>query len=136
MFDPVGTFVRSMGLQKSPTQGSLKGPIGLAIDLKGNLLVTDGLRNVVQVWSPHGDFLCEFGSFGTERGYFNSPNGIAVSPKTGNYYISDSANSRIQIFVPGDYTQSPPQKPQFSFMFGKKGKIEGDLLNPFGLAID
>lgn len=130
-----------MGLEKSPdggpTQpGTLKGPIGVAIDKQGYLLVTDGCRNVVQVWSSDGDFLCEFGSFGAEKGQFNSPHGIAVCPITGVYYIADSANNRIQIWTPGDYTQTPPQKPKFSCMFGKKGKSNGELSNPFGIAID
>ncbi len=32
------------------------------------------------------------------NGTLNSPEGIAVDPSTGNVYVADTANHRIQIF--------------------------------------
>ena len=32
------------------------------------------------------------------NGSFNSPTGIAIDPSSGNVYVADTANNRIQVF--------------------------------------
>ena len=72
-------------------------PWGLATDTRGNLLVTDADKNQVFVFDKDGICIHCFGSNGREDGKFNTPFGIAISPK-GNIYVCDYENKRIQIF--------------------------------------
>ena len=57
----------------------------------------------------------------------NYPRGITISPKTGNIYIADCDNHRIEVLNP-DLT--------FSHTFGNKGSAEGQFNNPVDVAID
>jgi tripartite motif-containing protein 71 len=43
-------------------------------------------------------FVTRWGSEGNEDGQFADPEDIAVDSKTGNVYITDTGNSRIQVF--------------------------------------
>lgn len=43
-------------------------------------------------------FVTRWGSEGNEDGQFVDPEDIAVDSKTGNVYITDTGNSRIQVF--------------------------------------
>lgn len=45
-------------------------------------------------------FLAKWGSFGTGNGQFDRPWGVAVDA-SGNVYVADSHNYRIQVFTPG-----------------------------------
>jgi len=45
-------------------------------------------------------FAFSFGAVGTEGGQFEGPAGIAVSESTGDVYVSDSENNRIEQFSP------------------------------------
>jgi DNA-binding beta-propeller fold protein YncE len=40
------------------------------------------------------------GLAGSSAGVFASPAGVAVSPLTGNIYVLDTGNNRVQIFSP------------------------------------
>ena len=51
-------------------------------------LITDGIC-FARMW----------GSFGSGNGNFSSPSPIAVDSSSGNVYVSDKGNSRIQVFV-------------------------------------
>jgi len=42
----------------------------------------------------------QFGGLGSGDGQFAGPGGVAVDA-TGNIYVADSNNSRIQVFAPG-----------------------------------
>ena len=53
------------------------------------------------------------------KGQFHGPHGLVVS-KTGQLYICDRHNNRIQVF----------QNDKFVFMFGRKGSQPGDLQSP------
>ncbi len=66
------------------------------------------------------------GGRGTEKGEFDSPHGIAAD-RTGNVYIADTNNGRIEKFSPsGVYIGS----------LGIKGTGYGQLGEPNGIAID
>ena len=53
---------------------------------------------------------CQSGSEGSEAGGFSFPEGVAVAP-SGNVYVSDTGNNRIQEFTPTG---------EFVLMFGQK----------------
>ncbi len=66
-----------------------------------------------------------FGGSGTGNGKFTHPTRLAVEPGTGNIFVVDSGNGRVQVFAPnGDSAD-------FLTSFG-----QGALTAPFGIAID
>jgi DNA-binding beta-propeller fold protein YncE len=81
-------------------------PFMLAVDLSGNLYVTDsqggypgaGHHNGVVKYAPNGTFITQWGTYGTGNGQFRSPGGIAVDSVNGFVYVSDIYNNRIQKF--------------------------------------
>jgi DNA-binding beta-propeller fold protein YncE len=124
-FDPEGNFRLLFGSYGNrPGQFGGAGPNGIAIDADGNIYVSDthtflGGNNRVQKFDPSGHFLLSFGRHGTEPGEFagkiplrgrfgheigfgttnpEGPYGIAVGQQTGHVYVSDTDNSRIQVF--------------------------------------
>src|SRR5215470_17817954 len=44
--------------------------------------------------------LSEFGSQGSGVGQFQTPVGVAVAPTSGNVFVADSGNARVQKFDP------------------------------------
>uniref|UniRef100_A0A1X7SWG3 SMP-30/Gluconolactonase/LRE-like region domain-containing protein n=1 Tax=Amphimedon queenslandica TaxID=400682 RepID=A0A1X7SWG3_AMPQE len=58
---------------------------------------------------------------------FKHPKGIAISPITGQVYIAEYSNHRIQVLNP-DLT--------FSHSFGNKGSANGQFQSPTDIAID
>ena len=79
------------------TGGKLQSPHGIATDMCGFIFVTNSFKNCVSVFSKDGVFIHSFGSRGSDHGQFFGPQGIAISP-TGEIYVCDSENKRVQIF--------------------------------------
>ncbi len=83
--------------------GYFNNPTDLAVDSRnGDIYVVDTGNNRIQRFNSDGNFLSEFGQFGSENGSFNAPWGIALDNQ-GFVYISDSKNGRIQKFMPGRF---------------------------------
>jgi DNA-binding beta-propeller fold protein YncE len=59
--------------------------------------VTDWLRTRVLAFTSAGGFIAEWGSPGTGPGEFDGPGAVAVDA-TGNVYVADAYNYRIQKF--------------------------------------
>jgi sugar lactone lactonase YvrE len=89
-----------------PDDAGFSDPFGLAIDLSGNLFVTDaGESNRVRKISPEGVVSTFTGS---AEGYadgsglnaqFNTPSGIAIDSSS-NLYVADTGNNRIRKISP------------------------------------
>ena len=47
---------------------------------------------------PSGKFITKWGSEGDDDSQFRKPEDIAVNSKTGNVYVTDTGNSRVQVF--------------------------------------
>jgi DNA-binding beta-propeller fold protein YncE len=69
------------------------------VDGKGDVYVADHLNHRVQKFTPDGEFLAEFGSYGDGRGQLSHPTDVAVDPD-GDVYVCDWANDRVQAFGP------------------------------------
>ncbi len=83
-------------------------PVGLTFDKEGHLYVTDhrNPRHQILVFDPSGNLKLKFGYYGKGEGMFNFPADVAVSDN-GNIYVSDSNNSRIQVFdAQGNFQQT------------------------------
>ena len=72
-------------------------------------------------------FLSKWGSLGTGNGQFDYPIGVAVNPSTGNVYVADTGNNRIQVFD-GSGT--------FITKFGTLGNGDGQFNLPLGVAVN
>jgi sugar lactone lactonase YvrE len=77
--------------------GQFNMPQGVAVDVAGNVYVTDTYNHRVQVFTNDGTFLTQWGSYGSAPGEFYRPMGIAMGPD-GNVYVADTWNGRIQVF--------------------------------------
>jgi len=70
---------------------------GMAFEPTGHILVSDFYNNRVQVLTPNGNYVDQFGEEGKEPGQFDGPTGLASS-ETGDIYVADFHNHRIQRF--------------------------------------
>ena len=73
-------------------------PTDVAVSPNGSFYVSDGYGNSrVVKFSRQGEYLFEWGKFGTDKGEFNIPHGLDLD-KSGNVYVADRENNRIQKF--------------------------------------
>ena len=80
------------------TIDGLNHPWGVAINRKGEMVVTEFDGHCVTVFSPSGEKLQSFGTHGSGQGHFHNPRGVAVDGK-GNLLVVDSSNHRILKFT-------------------------------------
>jgi sugar lactone lactonase YvrE len=59
-------------------------------------LVADSGNQRIQAFDSLGNFLAEFGSFGSGAGQFNNPQGLAVD-NSGRVIVVDQGNNRLQV---------------------------------------
>jgi len=81
--------------------GQFRSPWGITVDASGDVYVTDTGNHRVQKFDREGNFITQWGGFGTGDGQFNFPYGIAVDPR-GCIFVADSGNTRIQQFMPAE----------------------------------
>ena len=88
---------------------SLNKPMSVATDKENNIYVTDSGNNRVVVFNRKGEYMFEFGTRGVAHpranqkadwspGKFNYPYGIDIDEATGNIFVADLVNKRIQLF--------------------------------------
>ena len=126
VYDKEGKKVRSFG-SKGTKEGQFTHPRGVAVTNDGHILVTDEHR--LQKLTPEGLCVMSVGSSEKGRGplQFHIPMGISVHPTTGQIFVADEQNHRIQV-INGDFT--------FSHSIGSEGAAPGHLNNPWDVALD
>jgi len=145
-FDYNGNFVKSWGSMGNGT-AQFKSPEGIAVDQNSSdVYVADSGNNRIQKFNNDGRHLATWGSFceiatfkgcvdpdghiGSSTlgdGQFKYPQGIFVSSESGNVYVADSGNNRIQEF---------DSNGTFIKRWGSVGNSLGEFRRPADLAID
>ena len=78
--------------------GGVERPYGVAINQRGEVVVTEWHGHCVTVFSPSGKRLRSFGTRGSGQGQFDRPTGVAVDGDN-NILVVDCYNHRIQKFT-------------------------------------
>ena len=98
------TAAKVIGIPGSAS-GQFQNPRDIAIASDGSYYVADTNNHRIQHLSPEGDVLHVWGSFADSSkgnapgGTFYEPWGVGISPTTGNVYVTDTWNHRIQVFT-------------------------------------
>lgn len=102
-----GKLLETLGTPGRPgtAQGVFNAPGGVGVNpANGTLYVADFYNQRVQAFAPDGRFLGQWGKTGHKgflgHGVFNYPIAVAVNAKTGDLYVADGYNDRIQEFGP------------------------------------
>uniref|UniRef100_A0A1X7UVD2 B box-type domain-containing protein n=1 Tax=Amphimedon queenslandica TaxID=400682 RepID=A0A1X7UVD2_AMPQE len=125
ILDREGKKVKSLGGEGGSGNVKFSHPLGVAITPDKLIVVSD--RHSIQKVSMDGYRIASVGKKGSGPLKFNHPAGIAISPITGQVYIADPGNHRIQVLNP-DLT--------FSHSFGSEGSASGQFQSPRDVAID
>ena len=128
VFDRDGNFLRSFGqgIFSERTHGALIGP-------DGSIYCADDGTHTITKFSPEGDLLMTLGTPGEPSEAwggrpFNRPTHAAVSPNTGDIFVSDGyGNSRVHRYTSdGEYLLS----------WGEPGIDAGQFIRPHNIAVD
>ena len=75
--------------------GQFEEPLGVALDVVGDVYVADSQNQRVQKFSGAGAYLTQFGTPGSGNGQLNTASGVAVDA-SGLVYVTDTNNHRAQ----------------------------------------
>jgi DNA-binding beta-propeller fold protein YncE len=108
------------------TPGRFGYPTDVVIDQAGNFYVSEyGENDRIQVFSPDGPWLRQWGGHGYEPGEFLRPRALAIDAAD-RLYVADSCNHRIQVFdTQGKLLRS----------WGTRGAAPGQMSYPYDLSI-
>ena len=118
------TVVKKLGTPIKTISG-MNWPWGVAVNQKGEVIVSESNRHCVSIFSPAGGKFQSFGSQGSGHGQFSRPRGVAVDDGD-NILVVDKLNHRIQKFTSDG---------KFITAVGKKGNKLLEFITPLGIAI-
>jgi DNA-binding beta-propeller fold protein YncE len=127
VFDASGAFKRSWG------EGFVRRAHGITIGPDGTIWLTDDLHHTVRQFTPDGKLLLTLGdpdkpSSAHGGKPFNRPTHVAISPRTGDVYVSDGyGNSRVHKYDP---------KGRLLKSWGEPGTDPGCFNIPHNIATD
>jgi uncharacterized protein (TIGR03437 family) len=142
--DGDGSFGGNSGDGGPATSAQLNTPSGIALDSSGNLFIAEWGNNRIRKVTPAGTIstVAGTGTAGSSgnggqatSAQLSSPWGVAVD-SSGNLFITDNGNARIQLVTPGGTisTVAGTGTPGFS---GDGGPgIFAQLADPEGIAVD
>lgn len=100
------TALRSAGVIETPESWGLRGPSALALDHRGDILISDTGNHRVVGMTRVGDEILDFGGYGWDEGQFDGPTDLAVYQGFFTYVL-DEGNRRVERFDPdGDYVDT------------------------------
>ncbi len=110
-------------------------PGAVAVDENGLVYVADTSNNRIQIWSPSGQYLSSFGSYGFDPGaareikafsQFNNPVNLVV--RDGRAFVVDQRNDRVMVW-------SVRGEPRPLLRIGRRGSKPGRMVHPWDVAI-
>lgn len=119
---------------------SFTDPFGVAVDKRGNVIVSDGATNRLRLITPQGEVKTIAGS---NEGYsdgpaaeaqFNTPSGISFD-RDGNLIIADMSNNRIRK-LSADYKTVSTIAGSGAQGFKDGAALEAQFDGPVGVAVD
>ena len=96
VFAQDGTPLLSFG-SVGDAQGQFRGPLAVAVNAAGEIIVGDSGHQKIQIFDASGSFSRSFGSAGSGAGQFNQIHGVTTDT-SGRIYVSDGYHSRVQVF--------------------------------------
>jgi DNA-binding beta-propeller fold protein YncE len=112
--------------EQSTEPGKFGYTTDVVIDKAGNFYVSEyGENDRIQVFSPKGKWLRQWGGHGFEPGEFLRPRALAIDDKD-ELYVADSCNHRIQVFDTNG---------KLLRMWGTRGSAPGQMSYPYDVAI-
>ena len=123
---PQDSWYLAKEMKRYVEPGKFYHPHDAALGPDGNLYIADRYNHRVQVFDQEGNFIRQFGNYGSGNGEFNELTGIHVTPD-GKVYVSEWHNARVQVFdAQGKFIRS----------MGQAGSGEGQLSGPYGVTVD
>ena len=108
------------------TPGRFGYPTDVVIDRAGLFYVSEyGENDRIQVFSPEGTWIRQWGGHGYEPGEFLKPRALTID-ENDRLFVADSCNHRIQVF---------DQRGELLAAWGSRGDRPGQMSYPFDLAI-
>lgn len=131
VFDAEGNYLRSIaeGEFGGLIEGrAFFGPSSITFDKDGTGYVGDFSNDRIIEFNPEsGEITGSIGTSGTEPGQFQGPAGVAISPASGNFVVTDQFNNRVQVLTPeGDPLLT----------FGEQGTGAGQFNQPIDVEVD
>lgn len=130
IFNSSGKYLRQFGSFGTGNGqfGGTGGTNGVGIDpTSRNIIVAEGSNSRVQIFSPTGVYLDQFGSRQSGNYNFNSPYGVAVDPVSRNIIVTDLNECYLKIFSSAGV---------FINQLGECGSGDGQVYFPAGVAVD
>ncbi len=121
-----GQRVGEIGRGPGNGPGQFAGPRDAKVSPSGEIFVSDGNNQRIQVFAPDGSFLRMFGSKGNGPGQLLRGHAIDFGPD-GKLFVADVDNSRIAVF---------DAEGKFLYAWGRAGKGPGLFQAPHGLGVD
>ena len=112
---------------KRTKKGQFYHPSGIAVTPNRTILVGDSYNHQVKELTMKGECIACVGKSGDGPLQFQYPKGIVINKATGQIYIADNNNHRIQVLNP-DLTHHNT--------FGSKGSKQGQFNHPEDVTLD
>ena len=91
LFDMEGKFVKSFSHEL------LLRPHGLCANTDGNLIISCWASYQIAIFSTGASYFDHFGGFGSLKGRFDRPTGLAIHPRTNDLFVCNINNHWVQI---------------------------------------
>lgn len=119
-------FIGEFGYGNGSGDGQMVWPVGLALDSKDRVYVTDEHNNRVSIYDSSGKFISKWGVSGSGPTELKGSAGIAIDADD-NVYVADQHNHRIQKFTADGV---------HLLGWGEFGSADGQFDLPWGAAVD
>lgn len=109
-----------------PAAGGFNGAFGVGYGPDGSLYAVDWFNHRIQKFDATGQFVLEFGGYGSQPGSLIFPRAVVVNA-AGDLVVTNSENNRIDVFTSdGDFLRSIKPPPGSGFSRPHQTALAGD----------